>query len=135
MNNLRRIFQLYAIVLMSGAVVTIMLGVTPYFAYGVYLENPTQVAGGMFDPKSFPLFDYHTVIGNLTHALALSTLATIPFWATPLSVVLALTLLRFGGQVTGKLRMAVFAAIVIGVGLSLFYFTPFARLLLTWHVD
>jgi hypothetical protein len=135
MNSVRKLILVDVSVLLSAAMVTILLGIVPFFAYRLYLENPAQVAGGMFDPKNYPLFDYHTALGNVTHALALSALATIPLWAVPLSAVLAFTLLRSAMHVRGRLRLAVVAAILIGVGLSLFYFTPFARLLLTWHVD
>jgi hypothetical protein len=135
LDSLKKLVQLYVAVLIGGTVLAVVLGIAPFFAYGLHLEDPLLVAGGAFDPKNYPLFDYHTLLGNLTHIFALGALATIPLWTIPLNSMLVFTLLRFGAQVSGKLRVAVVAAIIIGIGLSLVYFTPLFRLVLTWHVD
>jgi hypothetical protein len=135
MYRVQKMLWVYTLALVSGAIVTVILGIVPFFAYGLHLEGPMQVAGGTFDPKNYPLFDYHSVLGSVTHAVALSAFATIPVWAIPCSAVLIFSLIRFRLQLSSRVQVVVWATVILGVGLSLFYFTPFGHLLLTWHAD
>lgn len=63
----RTIVWLLALVLLSYLAIVLL----PFFAYGMHLQDPVQVAGGSFDPKGYPLFRSGTLMGEALHFVAL----------------------------------------------------------------
>lgn len=112
-----------------------LLVVAPFFAYGLHLQDAAQVAGGMFDPKGFPLFQGSGASGNWLNALALVSLIALPVGAVGAGGLLIVSLRRAWPRLGRQARIV--ASMVLGLAaiLMLVYFSPLGRLIGTWLVD
>ena len=129
------IYRLCLLTLMAVLVLYVALVILPFFAYGLHLQPAHLVAGGSFDPKDFPLFNYRSTSGSLMRMVAVIVVATSPIWLLGFGGVLTVTLARGWKRLTVNQRRLTIIVLLAGAGMTLFTLSPLGRLMLIWFFD
>jgi hypothetical protein len=126
----RTVVVLLAAFVLGFAVIVVL----PFYAYGMHLQDPVQVAGGAFDPRGFPLFSSESVVGNIMHfaALLLFPLTPIAIIALGLRSLVSLWQRRVAARSWQALAASL---VVVSVLLFAYLWTPAGKVLLAWHFD
>lgn len=117
------------------AVAYMLVIILPFFAYGLHLEDPARVAGGVFDPKGYPLFSSESNIGSWLHFIALLLLLVTPVAIVALGIRLAVSVKRHWRGWQTASRTGALTVLLVSAALFSFMWTPFGRVILAWHLD
>lgn len=108
--------------------------VLPFFAYGIHLLPSNLVAGGVFDPKGYPIYT-DAVFGAPLRLITLIALPITPALVIAFGGFLLMSLPRGLKRLTRAERVAGVLVISASLAFVVMAFSPLGMLIMRWHMD